>query len=125
MTAITTVTPPEMDSKSLLEMAEQSYRFGRFSDAYRDCKLALEKDEFANWKDKRKHDAIKSLIRYGHYASGYASCHSATSAAAPSGHLLSTCRRSEVLTWLQARKAMTDYPLYICEWSALYQYWRP
>eukprot|EP00892_Ulva_mutabilis_P012555 jgi/Ulvmu1/9672/UM055_0010.1 len=98
MTALTTVPPPlDVDSKSLLEQAERSYRFGKFSDAFRDCKFAIEKGDFTSWKDKKKHEAVKALIRYGHYASG----------------------KSEVMKWLQSRKdSLPDYPLYVCEWVA-------
>lgn len=71
MTAITAALPPaNKDSKALLDQAELSYRFGKFSDAYRDCKYALENEDFSSWKDKKKHDAIKSLIRYGYYSNG-------------------------------------------------------
>lgn len=121
MTAITTVPrPADLDGKTLLEQAERSYRFGKFSDAFRDCKLALEKGEVANWKDKKKHDAIKSFIRYGHYASGYADCRDAVLTIAHPSRLLSNlCRKSEVLKWLQTRKgSLSDYPLYVCEWYA-------
>lgn len=119
MAAITVVpAPADMDSKALLEQAEISYRFGKFADAYRDSKHALEKDEFSNWKDKKKHDAVKSLIRYGYHANGCALFAWAVSRwRAQAVDSSCFCRRSEVLKWLQKRKTvLPDYPLHVCEW---------
>lgn len=55
------------DAKPWLQAAEYEFRLANFPKAYRCCKQFVDDDAFRGLKDKKKHEAIKAFIRYGHH----------------------------------------------------------
>jgi hypothetical protein len=58
--------------KASLEAAYRSFRLSNFDEAFKQCSEAVASAEFSSWKDKKRHDVVKSYIVFGKHAGRYA-----------------------------------------------------
>lgn len=85
-----------LGGKALLEKADRCFRLSQFDSAFKSCDDAVKSSDFTtSWKDKKRHEVIKTYIVYGRQSG----------------------KSQAVLKWLTENKAqLSDYPLYLCEW---------
>ena len=114
-----------LGGKALLEKADRHFRLCQFDVAFKTCDEAIKSSDFtASWKDKKRHEVIKTYIVYGRQSGKCAPCAAAVALRLGLAHSARTlklflfiCRSQSVLKWLiENKEQLVDYPLYICEW---------
>lgn len=55
-----------LGGKALLEKADRCFRLSQFDSAFKSCDDAVKSSDFTtSWKDKKRHEVIKTYIVYG------------------------------------------------------------